>query len=365
MMLENDMKRFYFFIAALLLGAAALVGCQGQQSALPQTPESAAPKETASPAPTPTPIDLEQVEEEVSGLWNAALSMREYVPEGLLEGGESRFLAGDDESRAWLPECQKAVEGQLRAALEQLKADAEEQWGAAVETELTAPNWQMIYTALMTEGSVEGCEAVLQQLTTPTVEASAQDGVLKVTVTVGPYDYKEAARLMSEEMSAKFLYSYVLTVYDEAGREVDYTARQETGNLALGIVWPLESYTNLRKTWYAARDKGARKHTGTDIWAAEGTEIYSCTDGTVLFVGSDRRMGNAVIIEDQYGYEYHYYHMVRLTDFLQPGDQVEAGQLIGHVGNTGNSVRNHLHLTIVAPDGYFVDPYPYLEAIAP
>mgnify|MGYP001044899859 CR=1 FL=1 len=249
--------------------------------------------------------------------------------------------------------------------LQKLKADAEEQWGAAVETELTAPNWQMIYTALMTEGSVEGCEAVLQQLTTPTVEASAQDGVLKVTVTVGPYDYKEAARLMSEEMSAKFLYSYVLTVYDEAGREVDYTARQETGNLARGITWPLESYTNLRKTWYAARDKGARKHTGTDIWAAEGTEIYSCTDGTVLFVGSDRRMGNAVIIEDQYGYEYHYYHMVRLTDFLQPGDQVEAGQLIGHVGNTGNSVRNHLHLTIVAPDGYFVDPYPYLEAIAP
>ena len=57
--------------------------------------------------------------------------------------------------------------------------------------------------------------------------------------------------------------------------------------------------------------------------------------------------------------------MVRLTVFLEPGVQVEAGQLIGHVGNTGNSVRNHLHLTIVAPDGYFVDPYPYLEAIAP
>ena len=36
-----------------------------------------------------------------------------------------------------------------------------------------------------------------------------------------------------------------------------------------------------------------------------------------------------------------------------------------HVGNTGNSARDHLHLTIIAPDGYYVNPYPYLEPIEP
>lgn len=104
---------------------------------------------------------------------------------------------------------------------------------------------------------------------------------------------------------------------------------------------------------------------GTDIWAAENTEIYSCTDGIVTFIGSNSVMGNAVIVEDDYGYEYHYYHMVRLTDFLKEGDSVSAGDLVGHVGNTGNSARDHLHLTIIAPDGYYVNPYPYLAAIEP
>ena len=57
--------------------------------------------------------------------------------------------------------------------------------------------------------------------------------------------------------------------------------------------------------------------------------------------------------------------MIRLTDFLQPGDAVKAGELIGRVGNTGNSSRDHLHLTIVAPSGQYIDPYPYLAPLEP
>ena len=65
---------------------------------------------------------------------------------------------------------------------------------------------------------------------------------------------------------------------------------------------------------------------------------------------------------DQSGYEFHYYHLVRMTDFLKEGDLVEQGQLVGHVGNTGNSATNHLHLSIIAPTGEYVDPYPYIIA---
>jgi murein DD-endopeptidase MepM/ murein hydrolase activator NlpD len=44
---------------------------------------------------------------------------------------------------------------------------------------------------------------------------------------------------------------------------------------------------------------------------------------------------------------------------------VDAGQLIGHVGSTGNSACNHLHLTIVSPDGIIINPYPYLRKAKP
>jgi murein DD-endopeptidase MepM/ murein hydrolase activator NlpD len=57
--------------------------------------------------------------------------------------------------------------------------------------------------------------------------------------------------------------------------------------------------------------------------------------------------------------------MVRLTDFLKKGQRVEAGQLIGHVGNTGNSACNHLHITIITPDGVLIDPYTYLLEVMP
>ena len=131
------------------------------------------------------------------------------------------------------------------------------------------------------------------------------------------------------------------------------------------LLWPLASHIRLRKTWYADRDGGKRRHTGTDIWADEGVEIYSCTSGTVTGVYYSDKSGNAVVVTDDYGYEFHYYHMVTLTDFLAPGDRVEAGDLIGHVGNTGNSALDHLHLTIISDDGVLINPYPYLLEARP
>ena len=82
-------------------------------------------------------------------------------------------------------------------------------------------------------------------------------------------------------------------------------------------------------------------------------------------MGSTRGGGNSVVVEDDYGFMFYYHHMVRPTDFLAEGERVEAGQLIGHVGNTGNSSVNHLHLAIASPYGILINPYPYLLAVKP
>ena len=85
----------------------------------------------------------------------------------------------------------------------------------------------------------------------------------------------------------------------------------------------------------------------------------------VVAIDENAGAGNYVLVLDDWGYEYHYYHMVRLTSFLTPGERVMAGDVIGHVGNTGNSDANHLHLTIVNPDGSYLNPYYMMKEAYP
>lgn len=127
----------------------------------------------------------------------------------------------------------------------------------------------------------------------------------------------------------------------------------------------VRNYT-LRKTWMAARDVSAkdtsaklqtRYHTGIDVWAKSGTKIYSMTAGTVTAVGYESISGNYVVVKDKYGYYWHYYHMKALSTFVKPGDSIKAGKVIGLVGSTGNSDRNHLHITVINQDCMFMNPY--------
>ena len=91
--------------------------------------------------------------------------------------------------------------------------------------------------------------------------------------------------------------------------------------------------------------------------AAADTPIYSCTAGTVKAIGFNDIAGYYVVIEDGYGYEYHYYHMIRLSGMITVGERVEQGMQIGNVGCTGNSDANHLHLSIITPEHVHLNPY--------
>jgi len=239
-----------------------------------------------------------------------------------------------------------------------------------LQSSVSAPSWQFLYTLIHCRRDRQAWSDLLRDALSLELEVEElPDGTLSIRASLAPGEYQQViASLYPDRLSAlsgEFLYSYCFTAYDETANMREYIERDPAGNLTAPLVWPLGSHTRLRKTWYADRSGGTRRHMGTDIWAAEDTQIYSCTDGVVTFIGYSDGMGNAVIVEDAYGYEFHYYHMVRLPDFITTGQQVSAGELIGHVGNTGNSDRDHLHLTLVAPDGYYVNPYPYLEAVEP
>jgi murein DD-endopeptidase MepM/ murein hydrolase activator NlpD len=73
--------------------------------------------------------------------------------------------------------------------------------------------------------------------------------------------------------------------------------------------------------------------------------------------------GNFVVIkglgEDR---SYLYAHMVRPSTF-QKGDEVHIGEIVGHIGRTGNAGNTpcHLHFEIHVR-GRPIDPKPYLRA---
>lgn len=116
---------------------------------------------------------------------------------------------------------------------------------------------------------------------------------------------------------------------------------------------------HLTDTWGGARSEG-RTHEGIDIFAKRGTPIHSTTHGIVQRVGEDRLGGNVVVIVGPGGAGHYYAH---LEDFAQikKGDWVDAGEVIGYVGDSGNAKGTppHVHYGIYI-NGSAVNPYPLL-----
>ena len=64
-----------------------------------------------------------------------------------------------------------------------------------------------------------------------------------------------------------------------------------------------------------------------------------------------------VLIQHNDGTQSRYAHMSSIS--VSKGQYVSCGQIIGHVGSTGNSTGNHLHFEIII-NGKTVNPYNYI-----
>lgn len=382
LLIQGSQKAFWIFgVCMSVVFIWMLSSCEVEEhvsnpvrSSIPTAYQTSQPSEAAVPTPMATPkpsaLIIAEMEEELEQTirQNISLDVESMLP---IEEGTDWFSIklSDKTKNQWILSIQKHVSDAISQAAQKTISMAPGR-GITFSAKLTAPSWQYLYTLILFAKDItKSSECIKSSLS---IEVSIENGELGMlaNVNVGPAYYRDAIRTVvggntKTYVMAETTYVYANTVFDENIKEKKYALPPAKGNLASGITWPLQQYTRLRKTWYAARDKGDRKHTGTDIWAPEGTEIYSCTDGTVFYIGYSDKGGNTVVIADDCGYMFYYHHMVRLTDFLAEGQRVNAGQLIGRVGNTGNSALNHLHLTIVNPDGILVNPYPYLLKVKP
>lgn len=99
-------------------------------------------------------------------------------------------------------------------------------------------------------------------------------------------------------------------------------------------------------------------HEGLDYATAYGAPVRAAAHGVVALAEPLAVRGNAVYIDHGAGVFSGYFHLSEI--FVEPGQAVEPGQVIGRVGSTGLSTGPHLHFEIRV-NGYNVHPWQWLN----
>jgi murein DD-endopeptidase MepM/ murein hydrolase activator NlpD len=102
-------------------------------------------------------------------------------------------------------------------------------------------------------------------------------------------------------------------------------------------------------------------HTGLEQFAvdfrmSEGTPVHAARDGLVARIEESHDIGcwedgcgkyaNFIVVLHDDGTTGGYYHLRQNGALVEPGERVEAGQMIGRSGNTGHTTVPHLHFAV-------------------
>ncbi len=128
------------------------------------------------------------------------------------------------------------------------------------------------------------------------------------------------------------------------------TAPQGASRGSGRLIWPASGSITQGYLWY---------HRAIDIGSYIGNPVRAADSGYVVVAGwSDVGYGNYVVLDHGNGIQTLYAHLNRY--FVNAGDSVGQGTVIGHVGSTGRSTGPHLHFE-VRLWGVPQNPYDYLR----
>jgi murein DD-endopeptidase MepM/ murein hydrolase activator NlpD len=101
-------------------------------------------------------------------------------------------------------------------------------------------------------------------------------------------------------------------------------------------------------------------HSGIDLAAPQGTDVYAAREGKVAESGVNAVLGQYIVIAHEGGWSTVYGHLSQRR--VRLNDSVESGMIIGNVGSTGESTGPHLHFE-VRNRGEPRDPEPLIPQV--
>lgn len=124
-----------------------------------------------------------------------------------------------------------------------------------------------------------------------------------------------------------------------AARDIESPVLWFRGGFAWPAIGPVSGTYGTRRI---LNGEPRQPHFGVDVAAPIGTPVGAAGDGIVSLAESDMMLtGKTIVIDHGLGLSTVYAHLHDVA--VRPGDRVETGQLIGHVGATGRVSGPHLH----------------------
>lgn len=208
----------------------------------------------------------------------------------------------------------------------------------AIQTELEAKKTEL-------EGQQEKLDAKKQELATSIRQADA---------TISQADAEAAAQQVQVDATNEALRQ----AREEFNQYINSLPNSGAAFVGEDFIWPTVSN---RITQHFG---GSSNHGGLDIGAATpgaaGDPIYAAASGVVQVAAYHNHRysyGNYVVIDHGGGIKTLYAHMTNFV--VSPGQNVNQGDVIGYMGNTGYSQGVHLHYEVrvngsrVNPMGYY------------